>query len=183
MAWMKEIENQSTISAKNLPTLWKILLPFVPPPPFLLQCCCSHVTLQSHLNIAEGKGCAQGVSRIFGEDCGFKNFNLNLILTCNISLITLLVFFTGAVTVFLRDQKLLGSIKAKMVMSTKLSNVNSWSFNPHHNCYFNSLCQMYVNSPGVEILRTMSKFRKGQKFSLWLIYILLKYGKLGIFIL
>ena len=40
-----------------------------------------------------------GVSRILGEDCGFKNFNLNLILTCNISLITLLVFVTGAVTV------------------------------------------------------------------------------------
>ena len=40
-----------------------------------------------------------GVSRIFGEDCGFKNFNLNLILTCNISLITLLVFVTGAVAV------------------------------------------------------------------------------------
>ena len=40
-----------------------------------------------------------GVSRIFGEDCGLKNFNLNLILTCNISLITLLVFVTGAVAV------------------------------------------------------------------------------------
>ena len=40
-----------------------------------------------------------GVSRIFGEDCGFKNFNLNLILTCNISLITMLVFVTGAVTI------------------------------------------------------------------------------------
>ena len=40
-----------------------------------------------------------GVSRIFGEDFGFKNFNLNVMLTCNISLITLLVFVTGAGTV------------------------------------------------------------------------------------
>ena len=47
---------------KNLETLWKILLPFVSPS--FLQCC-SHVTLLSHLNIAEGKGASKGVSRIF----------------------------------------------------------------------------------------------------------------------
>ena len=35
--------------------------PFHSPPPHplsLLQCCCSHVTLQSHLNIAKRKGSA-----------------------------------------------------------------------------------------------------------------------------
>ena len=43
--------------------------------PFLLQCCCSHVALQSHVNIAEGKGHTYiGVSRIFGEDCRFVIF-------------------------------------------------------------------------------------------------------------
>ena len=38
------------------------MLPFVSPS--FLQCC-SHVTLLSHLNIAEGKGASKGVSRIF----------------------------------------------------------------------------------------------------------------------
>ena len=53
-------------------TIWKILILFVSP--FLLQCC-SHVTLQSHVNIAEGKGHAYiGVPRIFGEDCRFVIF-------------------------------------------------------------------------------------------------------------
>ena len=41
----------------------------IPFPFSLLQCLCSHVTLQSHLNIAEGKGTCKGVSRILGEDC------------------------------------------------------------------------------------------------------------------
>ena len=31
---MKEMENQPTMSDENLQTLWKILLPFIPPPPF-----------------------------------------------------------------------------------------------------------------------------------------------------
>ena len=95
---MKEIENQPTISDKNLQTLWKILLLLVYPHlPFamLLQPCNFTITSQH----CRGKGVCIGVSRIFGEDCGFKNFNLNLILTCNISLITLLVFVTGAVAV------------------------------------------------------------------------------------
>ena len=39
---------------KNLETLWKILLP-LPPPRSILQWISSHVTLQSHLNIAEEK--------------------------------------------------------------------------------------------------------------------------------
>ena len=61
------------ISDKNLETLWKILILFVSP--FLLQCCCSHVALQSHVNIAEGNGHTYiGVSRIFGEDCRFVIF-------------------------------------------------------------------------------------------------------------
>jgi len=30
--------------------------PLTLPPPSLFQCCCSHVTLASHLNIAKGKG-------------------------------------------------------------------------------------------------------------------------------
>ena len=59
---------------------------------------------------------------------------------------TLLVFFTGTVTGFFfeRDYKLLRSIKSKMVMSTKMSNVNSWSFNPHHNIIISThlLCEM-----------------------------------------
>ena len=43
----------ATISDKNLETLCKILLSFISSLPFAM--CCSHVTLQSHLNIAEGK--------------------------------------------------------------------------------------------------------------------------------
>ena len=38
--------------------------------PSFLQCC-SHVTLQSHLNIAEGKGASKGVSRIFDIGCSY----------------------------------------------------------------------------------------------------------------
>ena len=49
-----DIGGNTTILDKNLGTLWKILLPFVPLS--LLQFCCSHVTLQSHPNITEGKG-------------------------------------------------------------------------------------------------------------------------------
>ena len=56
-----------TISDKSLETLWKILLNIVSLLP--LQCLCSHVTLQSHLNIAEGKGTCKGVSTILGKDC------------------------------------------------------------------------------------------------------------------
>ena len=60
-------------SDKKLETLWKILILFASP--FLLQCCCSHIALQSHVNIAEGKGHAYiGISRIFGEDCRFVIF-------------------------------------------------------------------------------------------------------------
>ena len=47
-----------------------------------------------------------GVSGIFGEDFGFKNFNLNVILTCNISLITLLVFFFLKRLEIIREHKI-----------------------------------------------------------------------------
>ena len=52
---------------KNLETLGKFCLLSSPPP---LQCC-SHVTLLSHLNIAEGKGACMGVSRIFDIGCSY----------------------------------------------------------------------------------------------------------------
>ena len=67
-----------------------------------------------------------GVSRIFGDNfAGVFYWNSDC-------------FF------FLRDYKLLRSIKSKMVMSTKMSNVNSWSFNLHHNIIISThlLCEM-----------------------------------------
>ena len=48
----------SALAAQNVvqyivETLWKMLLHLFPPSSSLLQCCFSHVILQSHLNIAE----------------------------------------------------------------------------------------------------------------------------------
>ena len=68
---IQHLQNRTLVGAKasklqsqtkNLETLWKILLPFINPPPSppLLQCCC------------RWKGSCIGVSRTFGEDCRFR---------------------------------------------------------------------------------------------------------------